>query len=75
MGCWEVAQFQWEYGMGKTREVTFSDGATWGRIGDGEGSRLEILQRLGDGGWELVNAQTGVPGSPGLFYWFKRPKA
>jgi hypothetical protein len=68
MQQWEYAYLSYYAGMGKRREVQFTNGEVWDKIPN---DFVGTLRRLGDQGWELVLDST-VP--DGFNLLFKRPK-
>ncbi len=75
MQKWEYAIVHWEgSGNGQFRLVEFSHGKAWDKVSD---SFCEILQKLGDDGWELTatipTALTKLFDNGRASYAFKRP--
>ncbi|MBE0610044.1 MAG: hypothetical protein IH609_11715 [Dehalococcoidia bacterium] len=68
---WEYAEFLFSMGMGKPREVRFSNGEATSKIRDGWAGRMAALQDLGSEGWEMVGYHNAEGGH--FMYTFKRP--
>ena len=69
MQRWDYAVFYFQAGRGKKRFVAFTDQKSWEPIGDND--FLNVLDRLGEDGWEMVSSQ--LEGDGAEAWYFKRP--
>lgn len=72
-GCrpilWEYAWFEFTPGVGKNREIRYSNGKVQTGIGSDPKDMAKQLGELGAAGWELVS----VSAMGGFSMFFKRP--